>query len=236
MIGARDLVHLLVRIPDGLEQPPSVARCAGIIGEVADHQSRHRDVARTCHSIAAGIVVTPLRQPTAKRAESCQADWRVVDDPRVTEVAGSGFAVIGVDGRIQPARISHGAVHDEAELLVAATGCRQFGELLLDPHGDSAVAVDLSLPVALEELGCVGRLVGVVRVVEIEFRIAPGGVGLVEDRGVEPLGERAVTADVCGEQHDAVGGDQPEGRQVGAVAGRTGSDGRELGLLLIEQR
>ena len=94
-------MHLLVRMSDGLKQSAGVARCAGIIGEVTDHQGWHRDIAAAGHAVTAGIVVAPLRQPTAQRAEPGQADGRVIDDSRVTQIAGARFAVIGIDGRIQ---------------------------------------------------------------------------------------------------------------------------------------
>ena len=47
---------------------------------------------------------------------------------------------------------------------------------------------------------------------------------------------RAVAADVGGQQHDAVGGDQAQLGQVGAVAGRAGGHRRVLRLLLVEHR
>ncbi len=112
----------------------------------------------------------------------------------------------------------------------------QFGEFVLDPGGDSAIAVDLRLPVASQELRAVGRLVGVVRVVEVQFRIALGRIGFVQNRAVEPLGQRAVPADVRGQQHDPVSGGEVKFGEVGPVARRARGDGRMLGLLLIEHR
>src|SRR5690625_3580170 len=44
VVGAGDLVHLLVRVPDRLEEPAGVARGAGVVGHVADHQGGHGDV------------------------------------------------------------------------------------------------------------------------------------------------------------------------------------------------
>ena len=44
VVGAGDLVHLLVRMPDRLEQPAGVAGRAGVVGQVADDQGGHRDV------------------------------------------------------------------------------------------------------------------------------------------------------------------------------------------------
>ena len=52
---------ILVRVADGVEQPPGVARGAGIVGEVADHQGGHVDVAPAGHPVGAGVVVAPLR-------------------------------------------------------------------------------------------------------------------------------------------------------------------------------
>ena len=127
-------------------------------------------------------------------------------------------------------------MYDEAELVVGSARSLQFGELVPDPSGDAAVAVDLSLPVAGQELCAVGRLVGVVRVVQIQFRVAFGGVGFVEDGRVQPFGQRAVPADVCGQQHDAVGGGQIQLGQIGPVTRRARRDGRVLGLLLVEHR
>ena len=100
---------------------------------------------------------------------------------------------------------------DEAEFLITTSLVLECGQFLPDPLGDSTVAVDLRLPVALEELGRVRRLVGVGRVVEVEFGIAAGRIGLVEDGCVQPFGERAVSADMRGEQHDAVGRRQIKG-------------------------
>ena len=74
VVGAGDLVHLLVGMSDGLEQPAGVAGRAGVVGAVADHQRRHRDVAAALHAVAVGVVVAPLRQPAAQRAEPRQSD------------------------------------------------------------------------------------------------------------------------------------------------------------------
>ena len=127
-------------------------------------------------------------------------------------------------------------MHDESELVVGASVGFQFGQLLLDPGGDAAVTVDLRLPVAGQKLLAVGRLVGVVRVVEVEFRVTFGGIGFVQNRPVQPFGQRAVPADVCGQQHDAVGGGQIELGEIRSVARRARRDGRVLGLLLVEHR
>jgi hypothetical protein len=53
-------------------------------------------------------------------------------------------------------------VHDESELVVGSAGGPEFGELFLDPLGDSSIARDLCRPVAVQKLGCVRRLVGIV--------------------------------------------------------------------------
>ena len=234
--GAVDFVHLLVGMADRLEQPPGVAGCAGVVGEVADHQRRHRDVAPALHPVAVRVVVAPLREPAAQRAEPGQPDRAHVHHLRIAQIAGSRNAFVGIDGRIEPPRVGHGAVHDEAELVVGAAGGFQFGQLVLDPGGDTAVAVDLGLPVAGQELLAVGRLVGVVRVVQVQFRIPLGRIGFVQDRPVHPLGQRAVPADVRGQQHDSVGGGQIELGEVGPVTRRARRDGRVLGLLLVEHR
>ena len=172
--GAGDFVHLLVGVPDRLEEPSGVAGRAGVVGQVTDHQRRDRDVAPAGHPVAAGVVVAPLRQPAAQRAEAGQPDRAHVHHLRITQVAGSRGAFVGIDGRVQPSRVGHGAVHDEPELVVRAASSLQFGELVLHPRGDAAVAVDLRLPVAGQKLLAVGRLVGVVRVVQIQLGIALG--------------------------------------------------------------
>ena len=236
VVGPGDFVHLLVRMADGLEEPPGVARRARVVGQVADHQRRHRDVGPAVDRVAVGVVVAPLREPAAQRAEPRQSDGAVVHHLRITQVAGAGGAIVRVDCRIQPARVGHGAVYDERELVVRTPGRLQFSQFFLDPLGDSPVPCDLRIPVAVQELLRVRRLVRVVRVVEVEFGIALGGIGLVEDRGVHPLGHGAVAADVRGQQHDRVGGDQPKRGQVGAVTGRARGDGRVLRLLLVEHR
>ena len=74
VVGAGDLVHLLVRMPDRLEQPAGVAGSARVVGEVADHQCGHRDVGPGLDGVAVGVVVAPLRQPAAQRAEPGQPD------------------------------------------------------------------------------------------------------------------------------------------------------------------
>ena len=74
VVGTRDLVHLLIGMSDGLEQPSGVAWRAGVIGEVADHQGGHGDVVPAGHAITAGFVITPLGQPTAQRAVPGQTD------------------------------------------------------------------------------------------------------------------------------------------------------------------
>ena len=120
VVGAGDLVHLLVRMPDGLEQPAGVAGRAGVVGEVADHQGGHRDVGSALHRVAVGVVVAPLRQPAAQRAEPGEADRAVVHHLRITQIAGSRGAFVGIDRRVQPAGVGHGAVHDERELVVGS--------------------------------------------------------------------------------------------------------------------
>lgn len=152
MVGAGDLVHLLVRMPDGLEQTPGVAGCAGVVGEVADHQRGHRDVGTGLDRVTVGVVVAPLRQPAAQRAEPRQADGGVVDHLGIAQIARARFAVVGVDGRIEPARVGHGAVHHERELVIGTPGGLELGEFLLDPLGDPTVARDLCGAVAIEEL------------------------------------------------------------------------------------
>jgi len=127
-------------------------------------------------------------------------------------------------------------VHDEAELVVGPSGGVELGELFLDPLGDSPVARNLCFPVAGQELRRIRRLVGVVGVVQVQFRITLGRIGFVDDRRVHPLGHRPVTADVGGKQHDAVGRDQPELGQVWPVARRARGDRGVLRLLLVEHR
>src|SRR3712207_8101598 len=51
----------------------------------------------------------------------------------------------------------------------------------------------LSLHAALP-IWAVRRLVGVGGVIQVEFGVAPARIGLVEDRRVEPFGQRAVPA------------------------------------------
>src|SRR5690625_2673220 len=60
VVGAGDLVHLLVRVPDRLEEPAGVARGAGVVGHVADHQGGHGDVGAAVHAVTVGVVVAPL--------------------------------------------------------------------------------------------------------------------------------------------------------------------------------
>ncbi len=223
-------------MPDRLEQPVGVAGCAGVICAVADHQRGHRDVGTALDRVTVGVVVAPLGQPAAQRAEPGQADGPVVHHLRIAQISGSWGAIVRVDGRIQPPRIGHRAVHDECELVLRPACGLELGEFLLDPLGDSPVTCDLRRSIALQELRRVGRLIGVVGVVEVQLGIALGRVGLVEDRRVQPLGEGAVAADVRGQHHDAVGGDQPQLRQVRTVAGRAGRHGRFLRLLLVERR
>src|SRR3546814_11099955 len=67
----------------------------------------------------------------------------------------------------------------------------------------------------------VRRLVRVVGVVQIELGVPPGRVVLVEDGGVHPFGHGAVPTDVRGQQHDAVGRDEAERGEVGAVDRRS---------------
>ena len=151
VVGAGDLVHLLIRMPDGFEEPAGVAGRAGVVGEVADHQRGHRDIRSGFDGVAVGVVVAPLRQPAAQRAEPGEADRAVVHHLRVAQVAGPRGAFVGVDGRVEPARVGHGAVHDEGELVVGPPGCLELGEFFLDPLGDSPVARDLRLAVSLQE-------------------------------------------------------------------------------------
>ena len=118
--GAGDFVHLFVGMADRLEQPPGVAGCAGVVGQVADHQRRNRDVRPAAHRIAASVVIAPLRQPAAQRREAGQPDRAHVHHLRITQIAGSRDAVRWDRRWVQPARVGHGAVHDESELVIGA--------------------------------------------------------------------------------------------------------------------
>ena len=126
VVGTGDFVHLLVRMPDCAEQPLCVAGCARIVGQVSDDQSGHRDVGAGTDCVPVGVVVAPLRQPTAQRAESGQPDGAVVHHLRIAQIAQSRGAIVRIDGRVEPARIGHGAVHDECELVLGAAVSGQF--------------------------------------------------------------------------------------------------------------
>src|SRR3546814_11214097 len=71
-----------------------------VVGAVVDHQRRDGDGRRAAKAVGQGVVVAPLRQPAAQRAEPGQADRPVVHDRRVTQVAGAHLAVVGVDGAV----------------------------------------------------------------------------------------------------------------------------------------
>src|SRR3546814_1856861 len=63
-----------------------------VVGAVVDHQRRDGDGRRAAKAVGQGVVVAPLRQPAAQRAEPGQADRPVVHDRRVTQVAGAHLA------------------------------------------------------------------------------------------------------------------------------------------------
>src|SRR6202022_4084627 len=77
VVGAGDFVHLLIGMPDRLEQPAGMAGCAGVVGKVTDHQGGHRDIGSTLHGVTVGVVVAPLGQPAAQGAEPGEPDRAV---------------------------------------------------------------------------------------------------------------------------------------------------------------
>src|SRR5699024_1542042 len=139
-------------------------------------------------------------------------------------------------GEVGPARVGHGAVVDAPACFQGMSTGAQVGQGLFDPGGDPTVARHLCLSVPNQELLRVGGTVRVVGVVQVEFGVALVRVVLVDDGGVHPLGECAVSRDVRGQQHDTVRGLELQRGHVEGVPGRGVGDGGFLGLLLVVQR
>ena len=123
---------------------------------------------------------------------------------------------------------------DEAELLVPAPRLAQVLQFRLHPSGDAAVPRRLGFPVAGQEGLGIGRAHDLA--IEVQFGIAPLGIHLVQDRGVEPFGQGAVARDMGGHQDDPVRGDQARLHQRQGVPRRGVGDGGLLGFGLVEGR
>src|SRR5690606_1212865 len=108
---------------------------------------------RAAFPVGIGIIEAPLRQPAPQRAEACKSDGAVVHQPRIAEVAPAGTAIARLERGIEEARIRHGAVYDERELVVPVAGGFQGCELVLHPRGDAPVARHLRLAVTRDERG-----------------------------------------------------------------------------------
>ena len=68
---AGSFVHLLIRMPDGFGRPAGVARCARVVGEVADHDRRARRCrGRTRQAIAGSRRCSSISTTAGLTAES----------------------------------------------------------------------------------------------------------------------------------------------------------------------
>ena len=88
-----DLVDFLVVVRDGIEETLGVAWGAGEIGGVVDDDHGASDPACIALTIGARVVIAPLREPGAKRRESCEPDRAVVHDLRIAQITHPHFAV-----------------------------------------------------------------------------------------------------------------------------------------------
>ena len=96
-------------------------------------------------------------------------------------------------------------MHDEAVLVVGAAGGPHGGEPILRASGDTEVAGVLRGAIVGHVVVAVRRLVRVRGRVDVQFGVAPVGTVLVQDRGVQELGDQPVPAAVGRHQDDAVG-------------------------------
>ena len=72
----------------------------------------------------------------------------------------------------------------------------QLMELCPHPLGDPAISGVLRLSEALEVLCSVRSLVWVPGIIKVKLHILLGGILLVQDRGIEPLSQRAGTTNL----------------------------------------
>ena len=207
---------------------------AGIIRAILDHQHRHLDPCRAFQTIGVAVIIGPLRQPRAQRGEAGQPDRPVVDHRRIAQHAPVRLALVGIDQRIDPARIAHRALNGEAALMIVQPARFQIGQLVLDPGGDPPVAGDLAGPVFRHKLGRERRL-WPIRREQVPVRIAIERAAFILDRGVHPLGQRQVARKVRGQQQHAVRRHELRRDQIIGIARRGVGDPRVLRLGLIEQ-
>ena len=136
---------------------------AGIVGEIPDHEHRHRDAsrARGRRRPANGRSSTGAGRRRPRGGEAREPDRPVVDDFGIAQVAPARAALVGVDRGIEEARIGHRAVGDEAPLEVGTAGGGAQRLTGLHPGGHAAVALDLGRAGSTPRTQCVRRLVRV---------------------------------------------------------------------------
>ena len=159
----------------------------GVIRTVLDHQEGRAHSLRPLQSVAAGVVERPLRQPGPQGGEARQPHRTGVHRLRIAHVAPPGLAVVGIERGIEEPRIGQRAVHDERPLHLARAAFLQLPQLVLGPRCDAPHAGELRGTVAGDVLVGIRRLVGIARVVDVEFDLAIIGVRLVAHGRVDGL-------------------------------------------------
>ena len=218
-----------------VEQPAGMAGGTGIVCGVTNHQGGHPDATGTGRPVGAGIVVAPLAQPATQGVETGQGHRTVVYGSRVAQITGPRGALIGVLLRVQPTDVAHGAVDDKAVFLVGQAAVSKIRQFLFHPAGNAPVAVDLGLAEPGHERLAVGRLVGAVRMINIQLPVPLLRIAFIQHGRVQPFGHGNSPGHMGGEQHDAVCGDQFPGRQVVGVSRRGVGDLRIFRFRLVKQ-
>jgi len=163
-----------------LEKTSGVAGCACVVGQVTDHQRRHRDVASAVHPVRRALLVAaPLREPLRRVEIGPSPTCSCFTHLRITQEARSRLRSVRIDIGSSHRGSGHGAMHNEIRTRHRGGRGFQFANLLLDPPVIRRCVSIFGLPVAGQEPS--GRaVVGVVRVCTGPFPDRVWGIGFVE--------------------------------------------------------
>ena len=116
-----------------------------------------------------------------------------------------GCPLVGIDCRVDPARVAHRPVNNERVFDRAVAGIGETIKLLFHPGCDAPVARDLRRPESFKKLRIERWRVSRLRCVNIQLGVARVRIGFIQDRRVEPLGQRFRAAEMRGHTENPVG-------------------------------
>src|SRR3546814_9743791 len=124
----------------------------------------------------------------------------------------------------------------EPALQLSGSAFSKAVERFLDPGCDSAHAPKLGRPVLVDEIKAVWRLIGIARVINIEFEHTPVGIDVVYDGRVDVVAQHARARYMRRHTDYGVGRRQTGRGYIDRIAKWRCGNRRMLGLRLIEKR